>query len=142
MIFRFASFQRHAIFLSTLPTRLTFLGTSTSVGVPVIGCDCQVCTSNDPRNRRTRSSIFLETDEVRILVDTGPDLREQALREKLTVVDHVLYTHDHVDHIVGFDEIRAFCLRIRELKIDRLIVLVSGNSKAMRLLEGIPLARA
>ena len=111
MIFRFASFQRHAIFLSTLPTRLTFLGTSTSVGVPVIGCDCQVCTSNDPRNRRTRSSIFLETDEVRILVDTGPDLREQALREKLTVVDHVLYTHDHVDHIVGFDEIRAFCWR-------------------------------
>lgn len=97
--------------MPTLPARLTFLGTSTSVGVPVIGCDCPVCTSPDPRNRRTRSSIFLETDEVRILVDTGPDLREQALREKLTAVDHVLYTHDHVDHIVGFDEIRAFCWR-------------------------------
>lgn len=79
------------------------------MGVPVIGCTCKVCTSTDPRNTRTRSSIFLQTDEVKILVDTGPDLREQALREGLTEVDHVLYTHDHVDHIVGFDEIRAFC---------------------------------
>lgn len=81
------------------------------MGVPVIGCDCAVCTSTDPRNRRTRSSIYLKTDEVQLLVDTGPDLREQALREKLTEIDHVLYTHDHVDHIVGFDEIRAFCWR-------------------------------
>ena len=81
------------------------------MGVPVIGCDCPVCTSPDPRNTRTRSSIFLETDQVKVLVDTGPDLREQALREGLTEVDHVLYTHDHVDHIVGFDEIRAFCWR-------------------------------
>lgn len=81
------------------------------MGVPVIGCDCKVCTSSDPRNTRTRSSIFLQTDEVKILVDTGPDLREQALREGLTEVDHVLYTHDHVDHVVGFDEIRAFCWR-------------------------------
>ncbi len=96
---------------SSLSAKLTFLGTSTSVGVPVIGCDCAVCLSPDPRNRRTRSSIHLQTDEVSLLIDTGPDLREQALREKLTVVDHVLYTHDHVDHIVGFDEIRAFCWR-------------------------------
>lgn len=81
------------------------------MGVPVIGCDCRVCTTGDSRNRRTRSSILLRTPEVSILVDTGPDLREQALREKLTQVDHVLYTHDHVDHIVGFDEIRAFCWR-------------------------------
>lgn len=94
-----------------MATKLTFLGTGTSVGVPVIGCDCAVCTSPDPRNRRTRSSILVETDEVKVLVDTGPDLREQALREKMTRVDHVLYTHDHVDHIVGFDEIRAFCWR-------------------------------
>ncbi|MFC0019760.1 MBL fold metallo-hydrolase [Roseibacillus persicicus] len=94
-----------------MPARLTFLGTGTSVGVPVIGCDCAVCTSTDPRNRRTRSSIVIHTDDVTILVDTGPDLREQALREGLTSVDHVLYTHDHVDHVVGFDEIRAFCWR-------------------------------
>ena len=80
----------------------------------MIGCHCAVCTSPDPRNRRTRSSIFLETEEVKILVDTGPDLREQALREGLTAVDHVLYTHDHVDHIVGFDEIRAFCWQREE----------------------------
>jgi phosphoribosyl 1,2-cyclic phosphate phosphodiesterase len=94
-----------------LQTKLTILGSGTSVGVPVIGCPCPVCTSDDPRNRRTRSSIFLETDKVKLLVDTGPDLREQALREGLTDVDHVLYTHDHADHIVGFDEIRAFCWR-------------------------------
>ncbi|MBK1834371.1 MBL fold metallo-hydrolase [Roseibacillus ishigakijimensis] len=77
----------------------------------MIGCPCPVCTSSDPRNRRTRSSLYLSTPEVNVLVDTGPDLREQALRERLTTVDHVLYTHDHVDHIVGFDEIRAFCWR-------------------------------
>lgn len=97
-----------------MQAKLTFLGTSTSVGVPVIGCQCAVCTSSDPRNRRTRSSIFLETPEVKILVDTGPDLREQALREGLADVDHILYTHDHVDHIVGFDETRAFCWRREE----------------------------
>lgn len=97
-----------------LAVRLTFLGTGTSVGVPVIGCDCAVCTSDDPRNRRTRSSIFIETEEVTILVDTGPDLREQALREGLVTVDEILYTHDHVDHVVGFDEIRAFCWRREE----------------------------
>lgn len=68
-----------------------------------------MCTSSDPRNHRTRSSLYLESDQVRILIDTGPDLREQALREKLTRVDHVLYTHDHLDHIAGFDELRAFC---------------------------------
>lgn len=94
-----------------LQSKLTFLGTGTSVGVPVIGCSCDVCTSSDSRNRRTRSSLLLETTEVKILVDTGPDLREQALREGLCDVDHILYTHDHVDHIAGFDETRAFCWR-------------------------------
>ncbi|MCH7224937.1 MBL fold metallo-hydrolase [Haloferula sp. A504] len=90
---------------------LTFLGTGTSVGVPVIGCDCAVCTSGDPRNRRTRASIHLEAGGHSLLVDSGPDLREQALREKLTRVDAVLYTHAHVDHVAGFDELRAFCWR-------------------------------
>ena len=90
-------------------TSLTFLGTSTSTGVPVIGCRCAVCTSGDSRLARTRSSIHFQTPDYSILVDTGPDLREQALREKLTQVDAVLYTHAHLDHITGFDELRAFC---------------------------------
>jgi phosphoribosyl 1,2-cyclic phosphate phosphodiesterase len=88
---------------------LTFLGTGTSVGVPVIGCPCRVCHSEDPRNKRTRSSVQIRSGELSILVDSGPDLREQALRERLTKVDAVLYTHSHVDHVVGFDELRAFC---------------------------------
>ena len=88
---------------------ITFLGTGTSTGVPVIGCHCDVCRSGDPLLKRTRSSIHLQTPEFSILVDTGPDLREQALREDLTKVDTVLYTHAHLDHITGFDELRAFC---------------------------------
>lgn len=88
---------------------LTFLGTGTSVGVPVIGCDCPVCTSGDPRNNRTRASIHVRLGGVGLLVDSGPDLREQALREKLTRLDAVVYTHGHADHVVGFDELRAFC---------------------------------
>nr|WP_281375617.1 MBL fold metallo-hydrolase [Haloferula luteola] len=88
---------------------LLFLGTGTSVGVPVIGCKCEVCRSKDPRNRRTRSSILLQSPTHHVLVDSGPDLREQALREGIERVDAVLYTHAHVDHVVGFDELRAFC---------------------------------
>lgn len=87
----------------------TFLGTGTSIGVPVIGCKCRVCTSDDPRNKRTRSSVHVRVGDVSVLVDSGPDLREQALRENLTKVDAVVYTHSHVDHVVGFDELRAFC---------------------------------
>jgi phosphoribosyl 1,2-cyclic phosphate phosphodiesterase len=88
---------------------ITFLGTGTSVGVPVIGCDCAVCQSKDPRNKRTRSSIHVVAGEISLLVDSGPDLREQALRESLRRLDGVLYTHAHVDHVAGFDELRAFC---------------------------------
>jgi len=88
---------------------ITFLGTSTSTGVPVIGCRCAVCASDDPRLTRTRSSIHIQTPEFSVLVDSGPDLREQALRENLSQVDAVLYTHAHLDHITGFDELRAFC---------------------------------
>jgi len=84
---------------------LTFLGTSTSTGVPVIGCSCDICTSGDPLLTRTRSSIHLQTDDHSILVDSGPDLREQALRENLNTVDAVIYTHAHLDHITGFDEL-------------------------------------
>lgn len=90
---------------------MTFLGTGTSVGVPVIGCKCAVCVSEDFRNQRTRSSVLVRAGESAVLVDSGPDLRAQALREGLVAVDAVIYTHSHLDHVVGFDELRAFCWR-------------------------------
>jgi phosphoribosyl 1,2-cyclic phosphate phosphodiesterase len=77
----------------------------------VIGCDCDVCTSQDPRNKRFRSSVVVRAGEVTLLVDSGPDLRMQALREGLREIDAVIYTHSHLDHVAGFDELRAFCWR-------------------------------
>ncbi|NJM37887.1 MAG: MBL fold metallo-hydrolase [Akkermansiaceae bacterium] len=93
---------------------LTFLGTGTSVGVPVIGCDCATCKSSNPRDQRFRSSILVRAGNQTILVDSGPDLRMQALREGLREIDAVIYTHAHLDHIAGFDELRAFCWRKAE----------------------------
>ncbi len=87
----------------------TFLGTGTSVGVPVIGCSCEVCRSGDAKNNRLRSSALVQHGETRLLVDSGPDLRTQALRYGIKQIDAVLYTHEHLDHVVGFDELRAFC---------------------------------
>ncbi len=89
--------------------KLLFLGTGTSTGVPVIGCDCEVCRSDNPRDTRLRSSILIRTAQTTILIDAGTDLRAQALRHHLTAIDAVLYTHAHLDHISGFDELRAFC---------------------------------
>ena len=88
---------------------ITFLGTGTSVGVPVIGCDCAVCKSGNLRDKRFRSSVVVRAGVKTLLVDTGPDLRMQALREGLREIDAVIYTHAHVDHVAGFDELRAFC---------------------------------
>jgi phosphoribosyl 1,2-cyclic phosphate phosphodiesterase len=85
---------------------LTFLGTGTSMGVPTLGCECAVCNSTDPRNRRTRPSIRLEFNGRIVLIDTGPDFHAQALREKIRRVDAVLYTHSHADHVMGFDDLR------------------------------------
>jgi phosphoribosyl 1,2-cyclic phosphate phosphodiesterase len=86
-----------------------FLGTGTSHGVPSIGCDCSVCQSTDPRDKRTRSSIYLElADGLKVLIDTTPDLRSQALRENLRRIDAVLFTHTHADHVMGLDETRRF----------------------------------
>ncbi len=88
-----------------------FLGSGTSTGVPVIGCDCPVCRSTNPRNKRFRSSILVRTESTTLLVDSCPDLRLQALRHHLTAIDAVIYTHEHLDHTAGFDEMRAFCWR-------------------------------
>ena len=88
--------------------KVTFLGTGTSLGVPIIGCECDVCTSNNPKDKRLRSSVMVETQGQSILIDCGPDFRTQMLREKITRIDGILITHEHRDHIAGLDDIRAF----------------------------------
>lgn len=88
--------------------KLTLLGTGTSQGVPVIGCDCPVCTSADPRDNRLRSSALLSVGEQNILIDAGPDLRQQMLRAHVKRVDAILLTHEHNDHVIGLDDIRPF----------------------------------
>jgi phosphoribosyl 1,2-cyclic phosphate phosphodiesterase len=90
------------------PIKITFLGTGTSQGVPVIACNCIVCRSGDVKNRRTRTSVLVESESTRVSIDTGPDFREQLLREKITSLQGVVYTHEHKDHIAGLDEVRAF----------------------------------
>lgn len=88
--------------------KLTFLGTGTSQGVPMIGCSCDVCRSADPRDKRLRASVLVDFAGMRILVDAGPDFRQQMLREGVTHVDAILLTHNHKDHTGGLDDIRAF----------------------------------
>ena len=110
--------------------RVTFLGTGTSVGVPVLTCDCPVCGSSDERNRRLRAGLLLDWtngdgEASRILVDTTTDLRQQALRVGLDRVDGVLYTHHHADHVLGFDELRIFNF------VHRVSIPLYGRSETM-----------
>lgn len=88
--------------------RVTFLGTGTSHGIPMIGCSCDVCTSSDPRDRRTRPSIVIERAGQTILIDTSPELRLQCLANGVSRVDAILFTHPHADHVTGLDDVRRF----------------------------------
>jgi len=93
--------------------KLTVLGSGTSVGVPIIGCHCDVCTSTDPRDNRLRPSVWVQCGDISILIDTTPDFRQQALRYGISHIDAIFYTHAHADHILGLDDIRPFNFRQR-----------------------------
>jgi phosphoribosyl 1,2-cyclic phosphate phosphodiesterase len=96
---------------SPLLMRITFLGTGTSVGVPMIGCDCEVCLSDDPRDKRLRTGLMVENDGRRMVIDVSADFRQQALREKIDRLDALLITHCHADHVFGLDDIRPINFR-------------------------------
>lgn len=97
-----------------MSVKVTFLGTGTSTGVPVVGCRCRVCTSDDIRNSRLRQSVKIESNGKHFLIDTTPDLRLQLLRDPIPRLDFILFTHSHSDHLMGLDDIRPFNFRQRE----------------------------
>jgi phosphoribosyl 1,2-cyclic phosphate phosphodiesterase len=88
--------------------QVTFLGTGTSQGVPLIACDCEVCSSEDSRDKRLRTSILISSGSTQVVIDTGPDFRQQMLRESVKTLDAVVFTHEHKDHTAGLDDVRAF----------------------------------
>ena len=89
--------------------KLTFLGTGTSCGVPTIGCQCYTCTSTDPHDKRLRCSVLIETETTRVLIDSGPDFRQQMMSQPFRKIDGILITHAHYDHMGGMDDVRPFC---------------------------------
>lgn len=91
--------------------KITFLGTGTSQGVPVITCDCDTCRSDDPKDKRLRTSVLIETEDVTLVIDAGPDFRQQMLRAGVRKLDAILLTHEHKDHIAGMDDVRPFNFR-------------------------------
>ena len=95
-------------------SKLTFLGTGTSQGIPVIGCPCEVCHSIDPRDKRLRSSVHVEHEGLHFQIDVGPDFRQQALANKIEDIDAVLFTHEHMDHISGLDDLRPYIFKYRK----------------------------
>ena len=92
--------------------KLTFLGTGTSQGVPVIACQCNVCLSDNMKDKRLRSSVLIESDNTNVVIDTGPDFRQQMLRENVQKLDAIIYTHEHKDHVAGMDDVRAFNFKL------------------------------
>ncbi|MFZ4522921.1 MAG: MBL fold metallo-hydrolase [Bacteroidales bacterium] len=109
--------------------KITFLGTGTSQGVPVIACDCEVCGSSDLHDKRLRSSIAVEKDGLRVIVDCGPDFRQQMLREEIRSIDAILVTHGHKDHLGGLDDVRAFNY------INHMPAQVYASSKVQRVIR-------
>lgn len=110
--------------------KITILGCGTSTGVPMVGCTCPVCTSTEPRDTRTRSSVLVEYAGKCVLIDTSTDLRRQALREKIQRIDAVLFTHSHADHIHGIDDLRGFHF------IHRRLIPCYGSEETMRVIAG------
>lgn len=102
--------------------KVTLLGTGTSGGVPSLGCNCEVCRSTDPHDKRLRSAAMIETENTRILIDAGPDIRQQLLRVPFRKIDGVLVTHIHYDHVGGIDDLRPFCI---------LVILISTAMKSL-----------
>jgi len=104
---------------------VTFLGTGTSQGIPIIGCNCKICQSKNNKDKRLRSSIYIKCNNKNIIIDTGPDFRQQALKEKIKNLDFILYTHAHKDHTGGIDDIRSFNFILKKT------IPVYGNKETM-----------
>ncbi len=107
-------YEMYRAYLCVMQVEFTFLGTGTSQGVPIIGCDCPVCRSSDPRDQRLRSSLLVHTGDATVVIDTGPDFRQQCLRESVKSIDAVVFTHEHKDHVAGLDDIRPFNFRSKK----------------------------